>query len=213
METQLIRLLDFQPVVGDQHHVPVSVQIETGTVTCVLGPSGCGKTSLLRAIHGEIGHKGNISGHRDSFMVYQNLDQLFPWMTVTRNILLANDAIPQADIVDIADRWGVGDLLDRSPLGLSGGERQRFALIRALLSGRDMILCDEPLSGVDAITREKIAREMVAEAHQRQITVVWVTHDWHEASILADQLVIYQNNQTKTFDPLTADEIHALILD
>lgn len=212
MESQVARLINFQPLIHGADLAPVSVDLNPGTITCVLGPSGCGKTSLLRAVHGEIPYTGRLDQSMRSFMVYQGLDQLFPWTSVAKNVQLTSDSIDHSELADLSARWGVGDLLLRRPSELSGGQRQRFALIRALLSDRDLILCDEPLSGVDRITAEQIAQDLAREVHERQIKMIWVTHDWHEASILADQLVIYKGNRTRVYPSMDADEIHAKIL-
>lgn len=211
MVAQVIQLQEFGPAIADLDLPRVTVSLRPGTVTCFLGASGCGKTSMLRAMHGELPSSGDMTQGVGSFMVYQSLDQLFPWMTMRANIqLVSSDA---QELEDLARRWGVGDLLDRTPLQCSGGQRQRFALIRALLSGRQLILCDEPLSGVDAFTAENIAKDVVTEVHRRDLQVVWVTHNWHEAGILGDQTVVFRAGAASVWGRLDEREAYAAIVE
>jgi ABC-type nitrate/sulfonate/bicarbonate transport system ATPase subunit len=156
---------------------PISFEVLPGTVTALMGPSGIGKSSLLDAIKGKLGFTGTISSTGEYFSVFQETDQLFPWMTVRQNLELARST----DWQNHSQQWNLADLLEKFPDTLSVGQRQRFTLLRALHSGRSNLLCDEPLSGVDWETAKDILTMFCNSVADSNKHVLWVTHNPREA--------------------------------
>src|SRR5881296_4455164 len=140
----------------------LSLEVKDGELLVLLGPSGCGKTTVLRCIAGlEDPTAGEIligerdvtrldPAARDVAMVFQT-QALYPHLTVRKNLAFGLEVrrVPAAEIArrvqQVADRLGLGPLLDRRPAELSGGERERVALGRALVREPQVFLLDEPL--------------------------------------------------------------------
>jgi iron(III) transport system ATP-binding protein len=198
----------------------VSLQVEPGTFVVLLGPSGSGKTTLLRCLAGiervttgtiTIGHRTVASDRvhvppdqRNLSMVFQDY-ALWPHLRVRENVAFAlrraklakPDA--QARTKAMLERVGLGRLAERYPNELSGGEQQRVALARALVAGTGLILCDEPLSNLDADLRERMRVEISALVRESGATAVYITHDQAEAFALADQIGLLQNGRLVQF--------------
>jgi iron(III) transport system ATP-binding protein len=191
----------------------VSLAVEPGTFVVLLGPSGSGKTTLLRCLAGiERVTAGQISiggtvvasnqvhvppDRRNLSMVFQDY-ALWPHLRVRENVAFAlrrlhlSKADAQARTLAMLERVGLGALAERYPNELSGGEQQRVALARALVGGTGLILCDEPLSNLDADLRERMRVEISALVRESGATAVYITHDQAEAFALADQIGLLQ---------------------
>jgi len=185
----------------------VDFGIEAGGFLTLLGPSGCGKSTVLRLICGLDEVSGGqilidgqevtrmAAAERNLGMVFQNY-ALFPHMTIAENIsyglkirkVPADEKKKQLDRV--ADLMALGSLLDRRPGQLSGGQQQRVALARVLVSGRPLVLMDEPLSNLDAKLRVEIRSEIRSLNKKLGITIVYVTHDQSEALSMSDRVVL-----------------------
>lgn len=167
---------------------------------CVLGPSGSGKTSLLRLIAGLIYPDSgeihfNNAQPRISLMFQQS--NLMPWRTVFENIALPLELQQiQTDVI----RERVAELIklvglegfERSwPAELSGGMAQRVALARAFISDPDLLLLDEPFGSLDALTRERMAGELLKLWQMRPRPVIMVTHSISEAILLSDRVMVF----------------------
>lgn len=185
----------------------VSLRIDRGDFVCLLGPSGCGKTTLLYLIAGfnqpttgviRTGLRLGAAG-TDCMMVFQDANAaLFPWLTVQQNVeygLKRADRIPS--IQSMSERRD--ELLalvkltgheDKFPHHLSGGMKQRLQLARALSAKRPIILMDEPLAALDALSKSRLQQELRDIAAAQNATVVYVTHDVQEAAILADRVLV-----------------------
>ncbi len=182
-------------------------KLETGEIGCLLGPSGCGKTSLLRAIagfepavSGEILLRGRCvtrpgttlaPEHRNVGMVFQDF-ALYPHLTVSKNIGfglrgLSRQARRQRveELLVLVDMEGMGT---KYPHQLSGGQQQRVALVRAMAPRPDILLLDEPFSGLDVELRSQLAREVREILKHDRITAILVTHDQLEAFAMADRI-------------------------
>jgi iron(III) transport system ATP-binding protein len=185
----------------------ISFELQAGEIGCLLGPSGCGKTSLLRAIAGfEPLAAGEINLHgrcvtrpgmtlapekRRVGMVFQDF-ALYPHLTVRKNVAFGlqrrSRAERQRRVTELLRLVGLERQADMYPHQLSGGQQQRVALIRAMAPGPDILLLDEPFSGLDVELREQLAREVRAILRREGITAILVTHDQLEAFAMADRI-------------------------
>lgn len=158
---------------------PITFAVEPNTITVIMGSSGIGKSSLLNKI-----------SNSDTFTVFQDSHQLFPWYTVRKNLELVCDS----NYCTTVNEWNLSQLLDKKPNSISGGQRQRFTLIRALYSGKKILLCDEPLSGLDSVTRYQVLIDFKNKVKQLGFCVLWVTHDLHEATLIGDNILLLTEN-------------------
>ncbi len=183
--------------------------LASGRITAILGPSGSGKTTLLRLVAGlEHPSAGTIRfGDRDVTtvaparrgvaMVFQQF-VLFPHWTVRRNIAFSvrDRADREERVAEVAALLGIDDLLDRYPQRLSGGQQQRVALARALAGEPAVLLLDEPLAHIDAPLRAEILEVLRSWQRHRGTTVLYVTHDVHEARRVADDILLLVDGRT-----------------
>ncbi len=185
----------------------LSLEIADGELVVLVGPSGCGKSTLLRIIAGLLEPSGGTvriggqdvthtpPGARDVAMVFQSY-ALYPHLSVFENIAfpLRVRRRPEAEITakvrETAGQLGLVELLERLPKELSGGQRQRVAMGRAIVRQPCAFLFDEPLSNLDAGLRARMRAEIAALHRRLGATMVYVTHDQHEAMTLADRLVL-----------------------
>jgi len=182
----------------------VSLELKTGELLSVLGPSGCGKTTLLNILAGFLAPtegKVELNGHRvtgpaaERGMVFQQ-GALFEWMSVRKNV----DFGPRMKGMAQAERDGITDhLLDivglqefkeKAVYELSGGMQQRVALARCLANDPDVILMDEPLGALDALTREKMQGLVLKLWKETGKTVILITHSVEEALLLGERLLV-----------------------
>jgi iron(III) transport system ATP-binding protein len=201
---------------GNRALADVSLEIEPGTFLVLLGPSGSGKTTLLRCIAGiERATSGRITigdrlvadqrthappERRGLAMVFQDY-ALWPHLVARDNVGFAlrrhglNRAECRRGATEMLERVGLGALLERYPSQLSGGEQQRVALARALVAGMGLVLCDEPLSNLDADLRERLRVEISAMIRATGATTVYITHDQAEAFALADRVGVLEQGR------------------
>lgn len=184
----------------------IDLDVMEGEFIAILGFSGAGKTTLISAIAGlvepdagEILLRGQeIDGPgKDRGLVFQSYS-LLPWLTVEANVALAVDAVhkdrtpgQRADLVrQKVELVGLGHAMDRKPAQLSGGMRQRVAVARALAMEPEILLLDEPLSALDALTRAKLQDEIERIRKEEKRTIILVTNDVDEALLLADRVAV-----------------------
>jgi len=176
----------------------VELDVRAGEVVAVVGPSGCGKSTLLELFAGlQTPDAGSVEGgglEQCAFMPQRDL--LLPWRDGLGNAALALEcngssrAQARRDAAPLFKRFGLAEFERSYPRELSGGMRQRVAFLRTLLSGRPILLLDEPFAALDSITRASM-QEWLAEALQSEPrTVVLVTHDVEEALFLADRVAV-----------------------
>ncbi|MBN2404282.1 MAG: ABC transporter ATP-binding protein [Coriobacteriia bacterium] len=181
-----------------------SLTVADGEPVAIIGPSGCGKSTLLLAMAGLVSPTGGealiageaVRGPRlRTALILQDFG-LLPWKTVFHNAALGLEvrgvSLPQrTERVEAAlARVGLADFRDAYPGELSGGMRQRLALARALALDADLLLMDEPLSALDALTREDLQGLLLDIWRQRQHTAVLVTHSIEEAVYLGRRVVV-----------------------
>lgn len=183
----------------------LNLEVAEGEFVAVVGFSGSGKTTLISAIaglvqpdSGEITLKGKtVTGPGpDRGVVFQSYS-LMPWLTVRGNVALAVDQVfareSRAERAARVDRYvdmvGLCHAAARLPAELSGGMRQRVAVARALATSPEILLLDEPLSALDALTRAKLQDEIVDIWSRDKRTVVLITNDVDEAILLADRII------------------------
>ncbi len=184
-----------------------SLRANAGECIAILGASGCGKTTLLRIVAGLASpDAGRVwfgardvtrepAQRRDVGLVFQS-DALFAHMSAYENIafgLRARGTRAQqidARVREVAAQARASHVLERGPSSLSGGERQRVALARALATRPAVLLCDEPLSRLDAPLRAELRRELAALARSRVATMLYVTHDQSEALAVGDRIAV-----------------------
>jgi multiple sugar transport system ATP-binding protein len=185
----------------------LSLEVAEGELLVVLGPSGSGKSTALRLIagldsptSGDIFIDGKLANKvpprdRDIAMVFQDY-ALYPHFTVEQNLSFGlkmrrfSKKEIRERVKETAQMLGIGDLLNRKPKELSGGQRQRVALGRALVRRPRVFLFDEPLSNVDPTLRVQLRREIKQLHDSLQATMVYVTHDQHEAMLMGQRIAI-----------------------
>jgi NitT/TauT family transport system ATP-binding protein len=173
----------------------VSLVVEPGEVVALVGPSGCGKSTLLELLAGLQEPDGGLVAAEPAAYMPQR-DSLLPWRTALANAALALECagVRAADARDEArplfERFGLGGFEQARPHELSGGMRQRVALARTFLSGRQLVLLDEPFASLDQITRGSHQEWLADALREEPRTVVLVTHDVQEAIYLADRVAI-----------------------
>jgi taurine transport system ATP-binding protein len=191
---------------GDTVHAlkDVSFTLKKGELLTVLGPSGCGKTTLLNIIAGFLNPtSGTISLDEKEIngpgvergMVFQQ-GALFEWLTVSQNVdfgLRMRKENPKKS-KKLVDEWleivGLQGFGDTPTYQLSGGMQQRVALARCLINDPDLILMDEPLGALDALTREKMQSLVLKIWKETGKTIVLITHSVEEALLLGERLFV-----------------------
>jgi len=182
----------------------VSLNIKSGELMSVLGPSGCGKTTLLNIIAGFLAPtdgKVILNDHpvtgpaQERGMVFQK-GALFEWMDVRENVSFGPrmNKVPKADYGPKVDHLlevvGLKDFKDKAIYELSGGMQQRVALARCLANDPDVILMDEPLGALDALTREKMQSLVLDLWKETGKTIILITHSVEEALLLGERLIV-----------------------
>jgi NitT/TauT family transport system ATP-binding protein len=201
----------------------IDFAVSAGSFTALLGPSGSGKSTILRIIaglepptHGRAFADAHaISGPDPSRAVVFQDATLFPWRTVWSNVALG----PQARgtlrggraarhdprIGRALERVGLSAFSDAYPHQLSGGMAQRVALARALIGEPAVLLMDEPLGKLDALTRGVLQRELAELWQTSGFTALLVTHDVDEALLLADRIIVLSEHPGRIVGDLTVD--------
>lgn len=182
----------------------IDFEISHGEFICVVGPSGCGKSTLLRMIaglltptKGSIQLEGKVQSEpsRRIGLVFQQ-PTLLPWRSVHANITLPleiGNADPreiQAQSDYLINLVGLNGFEHEYPAQLSGGMAQRAAIARALAQNPEMLLLDEPFGSLDALTRERMAAELLRIWQKHKRSVLMVTHNVEEAVLLADRILV-----------------------
>lgn len=217
-----LELSELTKTYGQGSHVTtvlkeINLSIKEGEFVAIVGFSGSGKTTLISLIsgliqpdRGQVLLKGKpIAGPGpDRGVVFQNYS-LMPWMTVRQNVALAVDQIfPELSVADrqarvekYIDMVSLSHAVDRRPAELSGGMRQRVNVARALSASPEILLLDEPLSALDALTRANLQDEILRIWEQEKKTVVLITNDVDEGLLMADRIIPLNPGPGATFGP------------
>ena len=197
----------------------VTLEIPAGRITCLVGPSGCGKSTLLRLLGGlERPDAGRalILGEPPAgslnplTYVFQHF-ALLPWRTVEGNVklVLEDHRLPRAEreaiVADVLERTRLSDFRRAWPRQLSGGMKQRVAIARALAVRPAAMLMDEPLSALDAQTRELLMDDLVGLWTRERFTAVYVTHNLAEAVRLGHRIVVLSRRPGRVREVVEVD--------
>jgi ABC-type nitrate/sulfonate/bicarbonate transport system ATPase subunit len=191
------------PLTRQQALRDISLSIAPGELVSLVGPSGCGKSTLLRLIAGlDLPDSGELLVGSDPInepsaergLVFQD-PNLFPWLTVRRNIeagLVARRVLREKrnEVDEFMRLVGLEAFADAYPHHLSGGMAQRVALARALINHPKVLLLDEPLGALDAFTRMRMQDEVLRLWENHRTTMLLVTHDIDEAIYMSDRIMI-----------------------
>jgi ABC-type nitrate/sulfonate/bicarbonate transport system ATPase subunit len=193
---------------GDGLTVPalddVSLEVRPGEFLTVIGPSGSGKSTLFNLIvgllepdAGEIYLDGQAARERLGRVGYMpQRDLLLPWRRVLDNAILAQEVrgVPReqarARAREMLPLFGLEAFADAYPSALSGGLRQRAALLRTLLTDREVLLLDEPFGALDALTRRELQDWLLEVWARFRQTIIFITHDVEEALYLGDRVAV-----------------------
>jgi len=197
----------------------LSLTLQRGEIGCLLGASGCGKTTVLRtiagfepllegeiSISGEIVSSANFSlppAKRKIGMVFQDY-ALFPHLSIFDNVAFGLRVLDKAEqlrrVNDALELVGLYGEQDKYPHEISGGQQQRVALARALAPQPALLLMDEPFSNLDVALRERLSMEVRDILKQYGTTALFVTHNQHEAFVVADRIGVMHNGEILQWD-------------
>ncbi len=190
-----------------------------GEIVTIVGPSGCGKSTLLNIIagleeptHGSLWLNGAQAARPLGQVGYMHQkDLLLPWRTVLDNAALGlevqglSKAHARARALELTERFGLKGFEREYPYALSGGMRQRAAFLRSVLTGKDILLLDEPFGALDALTRSQMQEWLLDLWTAFKKTIVLVTHDVEEALFLSDRVYLLTARPGRVKLTLTVD--------
>ncbi len=193
------------------------VKVPRNGFTVLIGPSGCGKSTLFDVLTGVVtkddgricwlGEEVEHLGHHAAYM--QQKDLLLPWLSLMDNALLPETVVGRTDrrvenrAQDLFARLGLKGFERYRPHQVSGGMRQRCALVRTLMFEHELVLLDEPLSALDAITRMSLQSLLLLLQVEFGRTMLMITHDVEEALLLADELVVLSPSPMRVTKQIT----------
>lgn len=187
------------PVLAD-----FNLAVRPGEFVSLVGPSGCGKSTVFRLVAGllqpsagEVRVGGKlVTGRKGHVALMPQQDLLLPWRTVLENavLFLEVQGVPKREAMErarsMAGLLGLAGFENAYPVQLSGGMRQRVAFLRTALSGKQVLLLDEPFGALDALTRMEMQQWLLEVWEQLGNTVLFITHDVEEAVLLSDRVVV-----------------------
>ncbi len=199
----------------------ISLTVRSGEFLSVIGPSGCGKTTLLRLIAGLVtptrgailcGDRKVDRPSRDRAIVFQDYGRaLLPWRKIWSNVALPLEggniqgAALRERAIELLKVMRLEAVADHYPDQLSGGMQQRVQIARSLAQEPKIWLMDEPFGALDAITRQQLQDEVARLAAERNMTVVFITHDLEEAIYLGDRVVVLGAHPGRVVEEISVD--------
>jgi len=189
----------------------LKLSIEPGQFIAIVGRSGCGKSTLLRLVAGlEQASEGQlladgqpIDGLREEVRIMFQEARLLPWRRVLDNVTLGLPREDRPRAAQVLAQVGLAERAGEWPARLSGGQRQRVALARALVHQPRLLLLDEPLGALDALTRIEMHRLIESLWQQLGFTALLVTHDVQEAVALADRVILIEDGRIALDETIT----------
>lgn len=200
----------------------ISLAVADHQFVCLLGPSGCGKSTILNVLSGldqqyagevrvagEVVSRSNDHPFRVGY-VFQE-PRLLPWLTVRGNIEFALESagVPRSAWRERINGWlgrvGLRDFAEVHPHELSGGMQQRTSIARAFAIDPEILLMDEPFSGLDELTARSMRELLLGIWLETRKTVIFVTHNCFEACFLADRIVVFAPRPGRIKQEFTVD--------
>lgn len=172
----------------------VSLALNEGEITAVLGESGAGKTTLLNVLAGQTAFEGSVEGRKTCSYLFQ-LPKLLPNLTADQNLTFVLPKSLHAAAGGMLAKVGLAGRERAYPHELSGGERQRVAIARAFLYPHEMLLMDEPFASLDLSLKKSLIELVASLWAQSKNTIVFVTHDVHEAATLAHRAIVLKHGR------------------
>ncbi|QQK04076.1 ATP-binding cassette domain-containing protein [Burkholderia anthina] len=196
----------------------VELGIARGSFVAIVGRSGCGKSTLLRLVagleqpsSGALVTRGEGGGVLDTRIMYQDA-RLLPWKTVLQNVMLGLGRGARDQARAVLDEVGLLERANDWPARLSGGQRQRVALARALVHRPQLLLLDEPLGALDALTRIEMHALIERLWREHRFTALLVTHDVQEAVALGDRILLIEQGRVALDQPVPLERPRARAL-
>ncbi|WP_186065199.1 ATP-binding cassette domain-containing protein [Burkholderia gladioli] len=192
-----------------------NLSIERGSFVAIVGRSGCGKSTLLRLIaelekpsDGALVKRSETGQALDTRIMFQDA-RLLPWKTVLQNVMLGLGRRSREDACAVLDEVGLLERANDWPAQLSGGQRQRVALARALVHRPQLLLLDEPLGALDALTRIEMHALIERLWREHRFTALLVTHDVQEAVALGDRILLIESGKIALDQPVPLERPRA----
>jgi len=195
----------------------VSFAAQPGEFISLIGPSGCGKTTLMRIVHGlDTPTAGSVrfddrmvaAPDQTRAVIFQGFN-LFPWRTVAQNIgfgleVRRDDPAKLAErVAEMVELVGLGGFEHHYPHEISGGMQQRVGIARALALDPSVLLMDEPFGALDAITREKLQRDIADILARAPKTTLFITHNMDEAIFFSDRILVFGTRPGRIIEEVT----------
>ncbi|MEH7074946.1 ABC transporter ATP-binding protein [Neobacillus drentensis] len=184
----------------------LTLDVNQGEFVSIIGTSGSGKSTLFKLVtgllepnQGDILIDGQKIGKRLGSVGYMpQKDLLLPWRTVLENVLLPLEVTKEhkqtriREIREWLSRFGLAEFEKAYPNELSGGMKQRVAFLRTLMTGKELLLLDEPFGALDSMTKRNMHKWLLGLWGELQKTVLFITHDLEEAILLSDRVYVLQ---------------------
>jgi ABC-type nitrate/sulfonate/bicarbonate transport system ATPase subunit len=197
----------------------LSLKVTKGEFVTIIGPSGSGKSTLFNLIvgllepdEGQICINGEICRNRAGRVGYMpQRDLLLPWRSVIDNVIIPHQlrgvsrSQARSSAREMLPLFGLEDFAHAYPSALSGGMRQRAALLRTILTDRQILLLDEPFGALDALTRRELQDWLLNVWHKFGQTVIFITHDVEEALYLGDRVLVLSARPGKLIKTLNVN--------
>lgn len=184
----------------------LSFKVSGGEFVSLIGRSGTGKSTILKLITGLLKQdEGEILINNKAITLgdvgyMPQRDLLLPWRTIIENIMISaeiqkNDQLTKEEARSWLERVGLLEYENALPKQLSGGMRQRVSFLRALLTGKELLLLDEPFGALDSLTKKEMQSWLLSLWQDLNKTILFITHDLEEASFLSDRILILYPNK------------------